>query len=1360
MKGDFSRGHGPDARRGRRYQRVLLQQGRLLLDSDFNAFSDATESRLREMARDLGGREGSPDGGFLITSGPPLAVFESPGALLRLEASAAPFAVRLDHRQRFRGRFPSLCVDATAGQGQVKLRLRRPLAGSGLSAVRLWVCNAAGLRVGVGGGALRALQAPTAEGFQPYDVPLPSVLLEDTLVLDFEHGGSQAWVGLVEGVEGAGAVGRFWVSGGRYLLGGLAVELGADGPWPEVSFPAALGFNPGSLAAGHYVAFLEAWERHVGAVEDGGLRETALGGTQDTTTRVAVMGQVKLAPVSVPPRGAREVEVLREALRAVPPSSGLLRLESGVYTGSEHRLYRFEVHTGGVLGQVSIKWSRHNGAELYPVLQVSPWYKSQLLLPSTADVRNGDLVEVLSDAVDLGDERAGRMEGASTFTPPERQVGPLYYVRELRTDEVGRWFELRAREGLGEAPLDDALARQPGLKVRRWQGLVDTKDGPSSPLEDGLKVVLEGGTFRAGDYWQYEARRGAQVEPGKWQVKPQGPERLFAPLALLKVGPSGPAEVLEWLVSPPRLSADRVSFDGGGAGSDARTVQEALEELYAWQRSGDAVLFEPSGMAGADDGERLRQLVRERLPRGGLVLMASGVFHLRTTVEVADLRLELKGRRGTVVMGEVPRGPALRVGSRGRLALEELVLAAGAGSGPVLVELAPGAEELSAHACTLVHAQGGSSGRLLSALAGEPVLPERQKVRELTWEGFAPTGPVVRLSDCVAVAGWGVTLGEVRGLSLSDSVLLCSRGGVVAGDVALLELERVRLDTGLEESQLLSLSAQAPKGLEAAVERVVESLAPRKRSSGVAFYAERVGRGLVESCLLSADMGLWVALAAGLRLERNRHLAGDTAVRMDGAAETGLEAEEVSAGNLGVHVPATATGLSLEGCRVQARFGAMLGGPYVSAVDGAIGPLPGLVSLRDVRVASCSMEGSLAALHVGVTEYDESQPPAMELWNVELASNLLRGTTPAAVALSLVVHYPGGTLPAVRVHDNQLEGAQEKALWSVGGGLELSRNRIYAEGKADGAGEPTPGSLSSAAVLVMAGGALRIEDNQVELGGSGLCLGVSGCQDVRLARNVFQGGRGYQSLALWDAHQVEVAENDFRDGSCMVFEGEGLTLRANRLGGGLSVTGTGSGQIAHNRMDEYEGTALSLSQVFGRWQVVGNTVAGGLRVLPRVYSELTEGLEGLAADLPRPGGSEPLRVPWLPGPVNAAAWVRETVAEARQAVGELLVTSPGLAASLEPLVEDEVRLLVQGNRAGELVVGHVHPMSSGKPGLEDLPVAEPYSFSVVQVLGNHAEGRLVVNGYSRCIAAHNVAGRLLMGGEVPERLLDSNLSLE
>jgi hypothetical protein len=205
-------------------------------------------------------------------------------------------------------------------------------------------------------------------------------------------------------------------------------------------------------------------------------------------------------------------------------------------------------------------------------------------------------------------------------------------------------------------------------------------------------------------------------------------------------------------------------------------------------------------------------------------------------------------------------------------------------------------------------------------------------------------------------------------------------------------------------------------------------------------------------------------------------------------------------------------------------------------------------------------------------------------------------------------------------------------------------------------------------------------------------------------------------------------------------------VRGNRLAGRFAVTGTRNGVLVNNQWGNTEGPSALVDQAQGRWQVAGNTAAGALRVLPRTYSEVVAGVDSLAAEL----AQSDMEGTWA---------ARELLTQARQAVAELSeATSVGTTSV--STVESEVRLHVQGNRAGELVVGAVHPSAADQPGLEGLPVATPHALSVVQVLGNQVEGQLVVNGYARCILAHNVAGRLRVGGDDPNRLLDSNLSLE
>ena len=73
MKADLTRGDRPDGKRGKRYRRVLLQEGRPLLDSDWCAAAEATDAELRRLSRELGCPAGGVGHGFLVTPGPLVA---------------------------------------------------------------------------------------------------------------------------------------------------------------------------------------------------------------------------------------------------------------------------------------------------------------------------------------------------------------------------------------------------------------------------------------------------------------------------------------------------------------------------------------------------------------------------------------------------------------------------------------------------------------------------------------------------------------------------------------------------------------------------------------------------------------------------------------------------------------------------------------------------------------------------------------------------------------------------------------------------------------------------------------------------------------------------------------------------------------------------------------------------------------------------------------------------------------------------------------------------------------------------------------------------------------------------------------
>ena len=136
-------------------------------------------------------------------------------------------------------------------------------------------------------------------------------------------------------------------------------------------------------AAGNYIAYLEVWLRHVTALDDDGIRESALGGP-DTCTRARTICQVGLLPVkqtgidcsTTTPEWTALVTASTGTLaaRAQPDASTadpcLIPAKAG-YRRLENQLYRVEIHdtTGG---KNTFKWSRDNGSVATSWLPVQP----------------------------------------------------------------------------------------------------------------------------------------------------------------------------------------------------------------------------------------------------------------------------------------------------------------------------------------------------------------------------------------------------------------------------------------------------------------------------------------------------------------------------------------------------------------------------------------------------------------------------------------------------------------------------------------------------------------------------------------------------------------------------------------------------------------------------------------------------------------------------------------------------------------------------------------------------------------------------------------------------------------------------
>ena len=775
MHGDYSRGHEPDRKRGRAYRRVLLQMARPVLDSDVAGLVDAVLGEVRTTARELGCAAGSSDLGFLVTPGRLVAMFAEAADALQV-VNGAPDAW-LDYRFRLADRYPALQIATPAGPATVRIPALQGIDPAGLKSGALWARVEDPVVIVVNGVSValaphspddpqRVEFAAAASSLAPVEILVPA--------------NAQVWLFALEQDEQAGSEPALWVAPGSYMLDGLIVDAHGGGRFPAVSFPTAAGFgwdeSPGSgppldglvaptgLGAGtRLVAYLEAWERHITAIEDPGLLEPALGGT-DTTARTELLGQVKLATVSgLPVDTATAAAEVRRRFAALAPSGGELTIEVpqatptadpcalpdvAGYSGDDNRLYRIEVHQGGPRAAARFKWSRDNGSELFTARLSSA--ADRLVFDTGTPLADGDVVELLSHVVDLGDSALGGVD-ATVFVPPERAVGQLARLVAVPSGSGADEIEFRlVRTNDGSQPVipDDRYGTLPEavLKVRRWHGLLE--GGPGAlDLEDGITATLSAtGQFRAGQYWQYEARVREDGTGGDWRPAPHGPERRFAPLALLQYeSASEPLRLLDWLDErcshPCDLDADGVAFAGARVGSSSDTVQEAIEELFE----------RPPEIVDASCGELIVraentiQSVFDTIPAGesARLCLQPGTWVLDETVDVAGKGdLIISGAGGATLLRGVGIDTVLRFTGCGRVRIHDLTIEGG--------DAALAGDRL-AGSLALVDCAGVDLERVTVSCGDAP--SRRMSAVGVRSSAVDGSGPTVRVHDCDLRAG-------------------------------------------------------------------------------------------------------------------------------------------------------------------------------------------------------------------------------------------------------------------------------------------------------------------------------------------------------------------------------------------------------------------------------------------------------------------------------------------------------------------------------------------------------------------------------------------------------------------------------
>ncbi len=479
----------------KQFSRVLMQQGRVQLDADWNEQVAILVEATRQLARDTMGDGGSVDA-FSLT------------------VQSAPVGDGID-------------IEIVPGTRYV----------DGVA------CEARATRVPVMSFAADGAKQNFAVAFTPTQWTVDGIGYAVGQWLRIKFDGSPVKESPLVAVSQID-----YVQGMVYMTPevetDVAVEPGvAIRPFAQraVTYLTQPHYRPDGLPAQLSQFYLDVWERLVTPIEDDSIREVALNGAS-TADRVRVVWQVKACaaalmgvgkPICMSPfdiaytvRGGL-AGALRARVTPAQASTDPCTVAPGSpYRGAENQLYRVEVNTGGSvdsdnpLSGATFKWSRDNGAVAFAVLSVKvDGNTTTVTLASLGPDERfglalGDLVEIQDDDSALN-ERAGQLLAVLSIDRPSRTVvldgavpgvnlaGKVHIVG---TDPamhplMRRWDHGSAPAGVG-AP---QLAADGCLVI--GQGRVDV--GPWIAIEDGIEVMFEPPSqvrYRTGDYWLIPAR--------------------------------------------------------------------------------------------------------------------------------------------------------------------------------------------------------------------------------------------------------------------------------------------------------------------------------------------------------------------------------------------------------------------------------------------------------------------------------------------------------------------------------------------------------------------------------------------------------------------------------------------------------------------------------------------------------------------------------------------------------------------------------------------------------------------------------------------------------------------------------------
>jgi Family of unknown function (DUF6519) len=511
------------------YARVLMQQGRVQLDADWNEQAGILLRYLQALAVDLIGPAGGPEQNYGFAVSP-------------ITNSTAP---------DFRIGFGHYYVDGLLCQADYIPIALFKTATLNVFQVRNWQAD---------------FEQKTAPYYEVFDDTLSPV--SPPVLVQISNPKPQQNQITIQNIPAGADFSKFVSPKLRRLITYLHQP-------DYVSSPQTTPPSPPPLPSGFAQIYLDVWERIITYVEDDRIREIALGGP-DTAARSKLVWQVKWT--QPPDNGSEDpgcisIEELYDQFQ--PANRGWLQARAkqnsvstdpciispnASYSGPENQLYRVEINRPGAAWDGSdpndakaatFKWSRENGSVFYPIASgggTATVVVESLGRDDRFGLAVGDLVEVQDDRSVLLNSSGNLLTvhaiDATTMTvtldgTPDATLGSDKTLHPL----LRRWDQTEGDTAEGGLTLaaDNAAFVQEGIWLALEDGVQIRFQSANTVTTDTTRAGQVANQYRTSDYWLIPARTATGDVEWPKDVDPQGnPETdaqgNFIPVALLPHG--------------------------------------------------------------------------------------------------------------------------------------------------------------------------------------------------------------------------------------------------------------------------------------------------------------------------------------------------------------------------------------------------------------------------------------------------------------------------------------------------------------------------------------------------------------------------------------------------------------------------------------------------------------------------------------------------------------------------------------------------------------------------------------------------------------------------------------------------------